>query len=156
MKLGTLYISYFGLREPLVQTQVLPYLRGLAQDGIAVHLLTFDASHPAPETADIAADRARLERDGIRWYSRPYHKRPSVPATIFDIAVGAWSAWRLVRTSKVHVLHARSHVPLAMALAARAWTSTPVVFDVRGLLADDVPCDLRSHCPCGRNQRREI
>ena len=137
VKLGTLYISYFGLHEPLVQTQVLPYLRGLAQDGIAVHLLTFDASLPAPQTADIAADRARLERDGIRWYSRRYHKRPSVPATIFDIVVGAWSAWRLVRTSNIHVLHARSHVPLAMTLAARAWTSIPLVFDVRGLLADD-------------------
>jgi len=26
---GTLYICYFGIREPLVQTQVLPYLREL-------------------------------------------------------------------------------------------------------------------------------
>ena len=134
---GTLYISYFGLREPLVQTQVLPYLLGLAHDGIAVHLLTFEPSHP-PWTADeAAAERARLARDGIRWFSRRYHKRPSVPATLFDIAVGAWFARRLVRQYDIDVLHARSHIPLAMTLAAGAWTSKPVVFDVRGLLADE-------------------
>lgn len=135
--LGTLYISYFGLREPLVQTQVLPYLRGLADGGIAVHLLTFEPPHPAWPEGEAVAERARLARDGIRWYSRRYHKRPSVPATIFDIAAGAWLARRLVRQHDVDVLHARSHIPLAMTLAARVWTSKPVVFDVRGLLADE-------------------
>ena len=35
----TLYICYFGLREPLVQTQVLPYLRELVRDGVGVYLL---------------------------------------------------------------------------------------------------------------------
>jgi len=29
----TLYLCYFGLREPLVQTQVLPYLRQLSRSG---------------------------------------------------------------------------------------------------------------------------
>ena len=38
----TLYLCYFGLREPLVQTQVLPYLRRLAAGGFEVHLLTFE------------------------------------------------------------------------------------------------------------------
>ena len=38
----TLYLCYFGLREPLVQTQVLPYLRQLAGQGIGVCLLTFE------------------------------------------------------------------------------------------------------------------
>jgi len=30
----TLYICYFGLREPLVQTQVLPYLREIGKGGV--------------------------------------------------------------------------------------------------------------------------
>jgi predicted component of type VI protein secretion system len=38
----TLYICYFGLREPLVQTQVLPYLRQLTSAAIRVRLLTFE------------------------------------------------------------------------------------------------------------------
>jgi hypothetical protein len=35
----TLYLCYFGLREPLVQTQVRPYLRELARDGVEVYIL---------------------------------------------------------------------------------------------------------------------
>jgi len=38
----TLYICYFGLREPLVQTQVLLYLREIMKDGVKVFLLTFE------------------------------------------------------------------------------------------------------------------
>ena len=37
-----LYICYFGLREPLVQTQVLPYLRQLRSEKLQVSLLTFE------------------------------------------------------------------------------------------------------------------
>jgi len=36
-----LYICYFGLREPLVQSQVIPYLVELAADRIDLTLLTF-------------------------------------------------------------------------------------------------------------------
>ena len=39
---AALYICYFGLREPLVQTQVLPYLRELARGGVRMSLLTFE------------------------------------------------------------------------------------------------------------------
>jgi hypothetical protein len=38
-KLHTLYLCYFWLNEPLVQTQVLPYLRQLQKDGIKVSLM---------------------------------------------------------------------------------------------------------------------
>src|SRR5437764_999195 len=38
----TLYVCYFGIREPLVQTQVLPYLRQLQSENLRVSLLTFE------------------------------------------------------------------------------------------------------------------
>ena len=43
MGIRSLYICYFGVREPLVQTQVLPYLRELVDElSLEVHLLTFE------------------------------------------------------------------------------------------------------------------
>ncbi len=134
---ATLYVSYFGLREPLVQTQVLPYLRGLRDDGVAVHLLTFEPSDPPWPDGEVEIARARLAAEGIRWFARRYHRRPSVPATVFDIVVGVWSICRLARRYRLDALHARSHVPLAMTLAASMWIRRPVVFDFRGLLADE-------------------
>src|SRR5437588_6093233 len=128
----TLYICYFGLREPLVQTQVLPYLRELSAAGIAVHLLTFEPEQLS--LRELEDEKARLREQGIEWFSLPYHKRPSVPATLFDILAGAWFAARLVRRAKLNVLHARAHIPLAMALLARLTARASLIFDLRGLM----------------------
>ncbi|HKR02225.1 MAG TPA: glycosyltransferase [Pyrinomonadaceae bacterium] len=135
----TLYICYFGLREPLVQTQVLPYLRELNKGGIEVYLLTFEPKQPKGWTPEeIEEWRARLRDEGIRWFSLPYHKRPSAPATLYDIAAGARFAARLARREQIDVLHARAHVPVAMAmLARRLGARCRLVFDIRGLMAEE-------------------
>jgi glycosyltransferase involved in cell wall biosynthesis len=135
----TLYLCYFGLREPLVQTQVLPYLRELVAGGIEVFLLTFEPQLAARWKADeLETTRARLAGEGIRWHYLPYHKQPTVPATAYDIAQGARLAARLVRQYDIQVLHARAHIPLAMALIAqRARASCRLVFDIRGLMAEE-------------------
>src|SRR5256714_10205343 len=138
MSISTLYLCYFGLREPLVQTQVLPYLRRLAASGVQVSVLTFEPELKRRWKADeLEEERSRLAREGIRWHRLAYHKRPSLPATAFDILTGALFAARLARRERIQVLHARSHVPMAMALAARALTRCPTVFDLRRLLAEE-------------------
>jgi glycosyltransferase involved in cell wall biosynthesis len=134
----TLYICYFGLREPLVQTQVLPYLRTLAARGIGVHLLTFEPEMQRRwSEADQTSERARLAEEGISWSALPYHKSPSVPATLYDIAAGAKAAVRLLREHDIQVIHARAHIPLAMALIAQRLTGCRLVFDLRGLMAEE-------------------
>jgi glycosyltransferase involved in cell wall biosynthesis len=136
MRLHSLYLCYFGLREPLVQTQVLPYLRQLAAAGTKLSLLTFEPATKKWSDDELAQTRARLAEDGITWHSLPYHKRPSMPATLYDILAGARVARRLIRNEGVNVLHARAHVPMAMAMLA-ARSKTPIVFDVRGLMAEE-------------------
>jgi glycosyltransferase involved in cell wall biosynthesis len=134
----TLYLCYFGLREPLVQTQVLPYLRELAASGIEVHLLTFERQMRQEWNEQSRAEEiTRLAGQGVKWSALPYHKRPSVPATIFDIVAGAWTALRLVRRNRIDVIHARAHIPLAMILILRRLTKCFLVFDIRGLMAEE-------------------
>ncbi|HEY0432198.1 MAG TPA: glycosyltransferase, partial [Pyrinomonadaceae bacterium] len=136
---GILYLCYFGLREPLVQTQVIPYLRELAKvGGLKPTLLTFEPDRQKAWTQEaINEQRAQLESKGIRWLSLPYHKRPSLPATAYDILAGAWKAARLIRQDRIEVLHARAHIPLAMALLAQRLKSCRLVFDIRGLMAEE-------------------
>jgi glycosyltransferase involved in cell wall biosynthesis len=128
----SLYICYFGLREPLVQTQVLPYLRELAKSGVAIFLLTFEA-----ERWDDAQMREQLRADGIEWFASKYHKRPTVPATLFDVLAGALRAIRIVRRNDIGIIHARSHVPALMGAIAKRFTRAKLLFDVRGLMADE-------------------
>ena len=42
MKRTVLYISYNGLLEPILSSQVIPYLRNLSRDGFRFVLLTFE------------------------------------------------------------------------------------------------------------------
>lgn len=133
-----LYICYFGLREPLVQSQVLPYLREIAAGGTAVMLLTFE---PQPFRSWPKGERERwrqaLTSDGIRWVARRYHRWPSLPATLYDILVGAGVILWAIHVWKAHILHARGHVPLAMAWMARFGSSCRILFDLRGFVADE-------------------
>lgn len=137
--LKTLYLCYFGLREPLVQTQVLPYLRELRRGGVEVHLLTFEPNRRESWPAeDERAWRERLANDGIRWHALAYHKSPSVVVTPYDVVHGAWTAARLARAHNIDVLHARGHLPMAMALLARRFYGrVRLLFDIRGLLAEE-------------------
>jgi glycosyltransferase involved in cell wall biosynthesis len=138
MPTSTLYLCYFGLREPLVQTQVLPYLRQLVEAGVEVSLLTFEPRLKESWTREeLEAERARLFAEGIRWHWRAYHKRPSLPATLYDVAVGARLAARLLRRGEVSVLHARGHVAALMASLAKKRGGGRIVFDIRGFMPEE-------------------
>jgi glycosyltransferase involved in cell wall biosynthesis len=133
-----LYISYFGLREPLVQTQVLPYLRALAAGGTTIFLLTFEPERRKRwDSASLAQTREQLRAEGIERVASAYHKRPSLPATLFDVAAGALRTIALVRKHGIGIIHARSHVPALMGAIARRFTRAKLLFDIRGLMADE-------------------
>ena len=92
--LRSLYICYLSLEDPLVHSQVVAYLEGLARRGHTIHLLTFDTPISDERRAELRRD---LANRGITWHSRRYHKRPSLPATVYDVLAGAVTAVRIVR-----------------------------------------------------------
>ncbi|MEI7920296.1 MAG: glycosyltransferase [Planctomycetota bacterium] len=128
-----LYLCYFSLREPLVETQVLAYLRQLAGDGYQIWFITFEPGWPDSWTdTEKQATQARLAADGITWVALKYHKRPSLPATMWDIAVGAWTARRIASREGILVFHGRAHVASAMGALARWRKPQKLIFDIRG------------------------
>jgi glycosyltransferase involved in cell wall biosynthesis len=134
----TLYVCYFGLREPLVQTQVLPYLRELRSDQLRVSFMTFEPRFGETwSTSEIAEQKAALAAEGIAWYPLAYHKAPSLPATLFDIAAGARKITQIMKRDGVNVLHARNHVPALMAAIARRKRPAQLVFDIRGFMPEE-------------------
>jgi glycosyltransferase involved in cell wall biosynthesis len=128
----SLYICYFGLREPLVQTQVLPYIRELVGGGVSMSLLTFE-----PERFDETAWRGRLRNEGIEWHTLRYHKRPTLPATLYDIVLGAFRVVRIARRQDIQILHGRSHVGAAIGALAKRLCGARLIFDFRGYLAEE-------------------
>src|ERR1044072_7948104 len=85
-----LFISYNGMLQPLGQKQVLTYLRQLAQRGVKFTLLSFerDKAFTPDGERQCGALKEALQKQGIEWHSLPYHQRPSLPATLFDVVQG--------------------------------------------------------------------
>lgn len=125
-----IYITYDGLNEQLGLSQVLPYVRGLARLGHEFEILSFEKPG-AP-----LAFRRQLE-PGIRWTALRYHKQPALPATAFDMlqGLGALAIEGLVH--RADLIHVRSYVPAAIALPFVEAARVPLLFDMRGLWADE-------------------
>jgi glycosyltransferase involved in cell wall biosynthesis len=135
-----LFISYNGMLDPLGQSQVIPYLRELSDAcGVRFTLLSFERAEgfSTEGAARVGELHAQLAAHGIEWHRLRYHQRPSLPATAYDIRAGTRYAKRLVRRNRIEMAHARSHVPAAMALALKKSLGTKMIFDVRGLLAEE-------------------
>lgn len=136
MKPGVLYISYDGMLEPLGQSQVLAYLERLTAD-YRIHLISFEKRGDWRNSALRERIGQRIEASGIEWHPLRYHKRPSAPATGFDIAVGSARAIAIARKHKLNIVHARSYVPGLMALAVKRTMGAQFLFDMRGFWADE-------------------
>ena len=136
----SLYISYDGALEPLGQSQIIPYLKGLASPDLKFILLTFDkpgyASREARESL-----RLELEKAGIIWVSLTYHRRPAVLSTFFDIAVGLLYCCYFIRKDKVGIVHARGYVSAMIACILKKCFKVKFIFDMRGFWAD-----LKAEC----------
>ncbi len=133
-KPATLFISYNGLDDPLTHSQVVGYLQDLAARGIEIHLLTFEWLLSDEQKRQLNAELAQA---GITWHSLRYHKRPSFLATLYDIAIGTWKAWRICRKHNIQFIHARNHVTAAMTLLLNRIGGYRWLFDLRGLMAEE-------------------
>lgn len=134
-----LYISYNGMLDPLGQSQVLPYLRELSKLGVQFTLLSFERP-PAFSPDGIAKRnelREQLAAEGIVWHALRYHQKPSLPATVYDVRHGLRYAKRLVRRDQIEMVHARSHIAAAIALQLKKRFGLKMIFDLRGLMADE-------------------
>ena len=127
------------MTKHLSHSQVIPYLQGLSAAGIVVTVLSFEERFS--DAKEEAAERERVSRimadSKIEWKWLRYHKRPSLPATAYDVLIGTLYAMWLVLRHRIDTVHSRGYVPLPMALACKWFCGTRLVFDVRGLMAEE-------------------
>jgi len=134
--MSVLYISYDGLLEPLGQSQVLAYLKCLAQER-TIHLISFEKSDDWSRIVERQSLADDIAGAGIIWHPLRYHKKPTAFATLWDIACGLALGLWLVCRYQITIVHARSYVASVMALALKYITKVKYIFDMRGFWADE-------------------
>ncbi len=133
----TLYLTRNGLLEPLGQSQVMAYLRGLSRDH-AITLITYEKPEDWTDTAAMARARADCVAHGIRWLPQRFRPQPKIIAPALSMMRMIWLVWREVRREAIRLIHARSYIPAAVALVVSRMTGVPFLFDMRALWPEEL------------------
>jgi len=132
-----LYLVYWGAAEPLGQSLVLPAVKRLAGLGVDLSLVTFEKPRDLESEKFIGDIRDSLDQIGVQWIPLRYHKRPKVPATVFDLAQGcARSIVSGLRMSP-DIIHARTFIGGLMGLVLAPLLGAKLVYHNEGFYPDE-------------------
>ncbi len=130
-----LYISYDGMTDPLGQSQVIPYVIGLAKKGHNFIIMSYEK--PDRYIQFGMNIQKQLNDNSIQWIPFRYHKRLSVLATSCDIFLGFVYLLFLIPKQKVKIIHCRSYISSILGLLFHRLYGTKFIFDMRGFWADE-------------------
>jgi len=141
MQAAIIYLTRNGALEPLGQSQIVPYLEGLAHY-FSITLITFEK----PEDWNFEKPRWRIVKEGCTFRRAPIcwlplrfraQPRPWAPAlAIPQLALVALLQWR--DRPVPSIVHARSYVPAAIALLLHRLTGVAFIFDMRALWPEEL------------------
>jgi glycosyltransferase involved in cell wall biosynthesis len=131
----SLYVTHYGILEPLGQSQILPYLLGLSARGWSIQIISFEKPEFYKDRVRVEAQRKLLSQAGIVWHPRPYARGQSLFQVLQTILVTSAEIRR--RHNSLDLIHCRAHVPCVMAWLGAAGLRTPFIFDFRGFMAEE-------------------
>ncbi len=131
-----LYISHVGMTEPLGQSQVLPYLRGLAAAGADIRLMSFERASTSAEA--IEAQHATMRADGLRWHPLVRSPGHGLGVKVIESGAAVLRGLAAALAERPEIIHARSYLPAAAAdVIASLSPRSRLLFDCRGMLGDE-------------------
>lgn len=123
------------MTDPLGQSQVLPYLAGLAKLGYEFTLLSFEKKDRYQKSGELI--RAICKEHNIRWEPLFFTSRPPLLSKWYD----SWQMKNKVRSLhrrySFAFTHCRSYVAAAAGLSLFQKAKVPFLFDMRGFWVDE-------------------
>ncbi len=135
MNKDTLYITFDGLSDPLGQSQILPYLCGIAKNGYNITILSCEKK-----------DRLQKEEPNIEtlikdlpisWQYIIYDEAGSFVSRFSYIRKLSSLARSVYKKKKITLIHCRSYLASLIGLTFKLKYTTPFIFDMRGFWADE-------------------
>lgn len=132
---NTLYITFDGLSDPLGQSQILPYLCGLAAKGYHIHILSCEKN-----------ERLEKEKEGIlkkisalpiTWQFILYREEGNAYSRYLYVQRLKQLATTIISEQKIGLIHCRSYIAALIGLKFKIENNIPFIFDMRGLWADE-------------------
>lgn len=133
--LKSLYLSYDGMTDPLGQSQVIPYLKGLSAKGHTITIISFEKADAFKKNEQII--RTLLGEAKIEWHPLTYTKTPPVISTLYDVHQMRKKAIELFKTNSFNLVHCRSYISGIVGLSLKRKFNCKFIFDMRGFWADE-------------------
>ncbi|MEO6220338.1 MAG: glycosyltransferase [Ginsengibacter sp.] len=133
-KKNILFISYDGMTDPLGQSQVIPYLAGLTEYGYHFTILSCDKPDRFAQYKNYV--EALLKPYPIKWVSIPYHKKPPVFSSMYDVMMLQRRAKQLHTQEKFNMVHTRAGIPALIGLWMKKKLGVKFLHDIREFYAD--------------------
>ena len=131
--MSVLYITQNGVTDHIGQSQVAPYVIGLAREGFNIHVLS--AEKPG-QPALITHYQKLFDAVGIRWTRVVYRNRPPLIGQVWTQLLMKRAARRLIREEGIRVVHCRSFPPALIAHQLKLTMDIKYIFDFRDFYAD--------------------
>lgn len=123
------------MTDPLGQSQVLPYVKGLSQNGYSFDLISFEKKERFDQHKDKI--QAICDENNITWHPISYTKKPPLLSTIWDVWRMKRKAKAIYRKKKFELIHCRSYISALVGLHYKLNKNIPFLFDMRGFWADE-------------------
>jgi hypothetical protein len=130
-----LYITYDGLTDPLGQSQILPYLKGLSRHGYQFTILSFEKKERFQKGKAII-DKLTGE-SGITWVPLMFSSKPPLLSKFYDALQMRRKAVALHRKQGFDMVHCRSYIAADVGLYLKKRFDIKFFFDMRGFWADE-------------------
>jgi glycosyltransferase involved in cell wall biosynthesis len=130
-----LYLSYDGLTDPLGQSQILPYLKGLSAKGHEIFIISFEKPDRLREHGTMTLQTCRS--NNLHWTPLPYHKKPPVLSTLYDVWSLRRKAAAMHRKHNFSIVHCRSYITALVGSWLKKEFAIKLIFDMRGFWADE-------------------
>lgn len=135
MNKNTLYITFDGLSDPLGQSQILPYLRGIATNGFHITILSCEKNERLEKEEKHILE---LIKDlPISWNYILYDEEGSFLSRFLYIQKLSRLATGLCKSSNITLVHCRSYLASLIGLTLKRKFGIPFIFDMRGFWADE-------------------
>ncbi len=133
--LNVLYLSYDGITDPLGQSQILPYLKGLSQKEYSFFLIGFEKKDAYKKQKEVIENE--IKGFDIQWIPQKYHKSPPVLSTLYDTWMMKKTASKIVSEKDIKIVHCRSYITMLVGLYLKRKFNVKLLFDMRGFWADE-------------------
>lgn len=124
-----LFISYDGLKDPLGQSQVLPYIKLIAKRVDYIHIISF-------EKKNLNNNETVILPKNSDW-TECHFSQGGFIYKVLDLCTMLWKGLFLFKKHNFNIVHARSYPSMHTAYFLSKIFNFKIIFDMRGFWADD-------------------